>query len=164
MAVIFFTAFLWITMAAMGTIALRKGDGSFAGGLRDGARESLFILPRVTVGVFGAAFFAELLPKETISAFLGSGSGTLGILFASAAGPLIVGGPVVSFAVAGAALEAGAGIPQVMAFVTGWLLFSSSRTIVWELPVMGARFVGARLLLCLPIPPLVGHLALLFGG
>ncbi|MBD1545655.1 hypothetical protein [Roseibium aggregatum] len=164
MALVFFTIFLWTATVAMGVLAWRKDDGTFVAGFRDAARESLFIAPRVCVGIFGSGFIAELLPKETVSSLLGSGSGSLGILIASIAGAFVPGGPVVAFAIGAAALKAGAGSPQIMGFVVSWLLFSFNRTLIWELPVMRARFTGARILLSAPIPLIVGHLTMLSAG
>jgi uncharacterized membrane protein YraQ (UPF0718 family) len=120
-----------------------------------------FIAPRLVIGVLGAGFVAALLPPETVRTFLGDGSGSLGILAATVAGGFLPGGPVVAYAVGGAALEAGAGTAQVMTFVTAWLLFSFNRTIIWEVPVMGARYTGIRMAMALPVPIAVGHLALL---
>ncbi|AXS40783.1 hypothetical protein [Breoghania sp. L-A4] len=161
MTLLIFTGFLWGSMLTLGVIAARRGDGTFAHGVRLALREATFIAPRLFVGILGAGFVAELLPADTVRAFLGSGSGSLGILIATLAGGIVPGGPVVAYAVGGAALEAGAGVPQVMAFVTAWLLFSVNRTFVWEVSVMGGAYVRARMMLSLPVPLAVGHLALL---
>lgn len=164
MALVLFTLFLWTATVAMGALAYRKGDGTFSAGFRDAGRESLHIAPRICIGIFGSGFIAELLPRETVSSLLGSGSGSLGILIASAVGAFVPGGPVVAFAIGAAALKAGAGVPQLMAFVISWLLFSFYRTLIWELPVMRIRFTGARILLSAPIPLVIGHLTWLVAG
>lgn len=156
MALILFTIFLWTTTIVLGSIAWQKNDGTFTSGLKDAAREAVFIAPRLCVGILGAGFVAELLPGELVSTYLGSGSGFLGLAAASIAGLLIPGGPVVAFAVAAAALDAGAGLGPVIAFVVGWLLLSSNRTLVWELPIMGANFILFRAVIALPIPMLTG--------
>jgi len=158
MALILFTVFLWGATTAFGVMAWRRHDGTFAAGIRDAAREALFIAPRLIVGVLGAGFVAALLPGELVSSALGSGSGWPGLVIASLAGMAIPGGPVVAFAVGAAALEAGAGAGQTMAFVTAWLLMSSNRTLVWEMPIMGAPFILFRMTLCLPFPVIVGAL------
>ncbi|TYC51262.1 permease [Rhodobacterales bacterium] len=156
MALILFTVFLWATTILLGAIAWQKNDGTFTSGLRDAAREAVFITPRLCVGILGAGFVAELLPGELVSTYLGAGSGLPGLLAASIVGVLIPGGPVVAFAVAAAALEAGAGMGPVIAFVVGWLLMSFNRTLVWELPIMGANFIFFRAVLALPVPILTG--------
>jgi len=164
MALVIFTVFLWAATMGMGVLAHRKHDGTFIAGFRDAARESLFIAPRICVGIFGSGFIAELLPREMVSSLLGSGSGSPGILIASAVGGFVPGGPVVAFAIGAAALKAGAGTPQIMAFVLSWLLFSFNRTLIWELPVMRARFTRARILLSAPVPVVIGHLTWLAGA
>ena len=161
MTLILFSAFLWGATLVLGGLAARRKDGTFGHGVRLALREATFVAPRLVIGVLGAGFVAELLPAETIRTFLGAGSGSLGILIATVAGGIVPGGPVVAYAVGGAALAADAGVPQVMAFGTAWLLFSVNRTIVWEVPVMGGRYVRSRMLLSLPVPLAVGHLALL---
>ncbi len=161
MTLLVFTVLLWGSTAVLGVLAVRRGEGSFIGGLRDAVREAGFIAPRLLVGVMGAGFIAELLPPETMQAFLGEGSGSFGILTATIAGAVIPGGPVVVFAIGGAALDAGAGTPQILAFLTGWLVYSINRTFVWEVPILGAHYVRGRIILSSPIPLAVGHLALL---
>jgi len=158
MALILFTILLWSATAVFGLTALRRGDGSFKEGLRDAAREALFIAPRLVVGVLGAGFIAALLPADLVSNTLGGGSGWLGLTLAAAAGFVIPGGPVVAFAVSASALEGGAGPGQVVAFISGWLLLSSNRTLVWELPIMGNSFLIFRMAICLPFPVIIGYL------
>jgi len=163
MALILFTIFLWGATAVLGVLAFQRNDGTFTSGLKDAAWEAVFIAPRLCIGIMGAGFVAALLPGEMVSTYLGGNSGALGLLAASAAGMIIPGGPVVAFAVAAAALDAGAGSGQAVAFVTGWLLLSSNRTLVWEMPIMGMPFILFRMLLALPIPLLVGYVVSLLA-
>jgi hypothetical protein len=87
-----------------------------------------------------------------------------GVTLAAFAGALTPGGPVVGFAMGAAALKAGAGLPQVAAFVTGWSLYTMNRVAVWELPTMPPRFVLTRVLVSAPFPFMVaGAVALLAG-
>ncbi|MEP4033257.1 hypothetical protein [Roseibium polysiphoniae] len=157
MALVLFTILLWTATATLGAIAFRRSDGTFARGLRDAAREAVFIAPRLCIGILGAGFVAALLPADLVSAYLGAGSGIVGLAGASVAGMILPGGPVVAFAVGAAALEAGAGHGQVGAFILGWLLLSSNRTLVWEIPIMGTGFVLFRMVLATPIPLAIGY-------
>lgn len=163
MVLLVFTALLWGVVAVLGVLAARRGSDVFWGGARDTARELRFIAPRLALGVIGAGFVAELLPSETVKAWLGAESGTLGILIAALVGGALPGGPVLVFAVAGAALGAGAGAPQILAFVTAWLLYSINRGLVWETPMLGFAYARDRMLIAAPIPFAIGHLALLVG-
>lgn len=161
MTLLLFSILLWGLAALTGLLTFRRGDGSFQEGLRAAWAEMAFLAPRLTIGVLGSGFVAELLPEESVRAWLGHGTGSLGILAATLLGGVIPGGPVLVFAVSGAALQAGAGAPQAMTFVTAWLLFSINRALVWETPFLGGRYIRDRILLSLPAPLLIGHLALI---
>jgi hypothetical protein len=162
MIALVFTVLLWLGMLAFGVLAWRRRDGTFGAGLRDSLREYRFIIPRLAVGIIGAGFVAALLPGGFVEATLGPASGLVGVGVAVLCGLAVPGGPVIAYAIGASALLAGAGTPQVVTFVTAWLLFSSNRTLVWELPIMGRRFVVARVLMALPVPLLLG--AMLFAA
>ncbi len=164
MALILFTLFLWAATATMATLAYRRHDGSLAAGAKDALRESVFIAPRLLVGILGAGFVAALLPEDLVRQSLGVDSGFAGLIVASAAGIIIPGGPVVTFAVGAAALEAGAGIGQVIGFVTAWLLMSLNRTLVWEMPIMGGYFMVFRYTTSALLPIAIGSLVDLLAG
>lgn len=160
MTLILFTLLLWAVAVGLGWTAASRGGELFWGGVRDAADQMVFVAPRIVVGVIGAGFIAELLPPETVRALLGADSGLLGLLIAAALGAAIPGGPALVYAVGGAALAAGAGGGQVIAFTTSWLLLSLNRTMVWEAPIMGGRYARERILFALPLPLLIGWLAL----
>jgi uncharacterized membrane protein YraQ (UPF0718 family) len=120
-------------------------------------------MPRLAVGIIGAGFIAKALPQDVVSGWLGPDSGFKGIALAALAGALTPGGPVVGYAMGAAALKAGAGLPQVMAFVTGWALYTINRMIVWELPLMPRDLVLLRVVVSLPLPFIAAWLAGLGG-
>ncbi len=161
MTLVIFTALLFGAAVWLGVVSARRADGTLEGGARDALREMAFVAPRLIVGVIGAGFTAELLPPEMVRSVLGAESGSLGIALATVMGAIIPGGPVLVYAVGGSALLAGAGMAQVIAFVTSWLLLSATRTLVWEAPIMGMRYVRDRVLLSLPYPIMIGHLVML---
>jgi uncharacterized membrane protein YraQ (UPF0718 family) len=158
-----FTVLLWFGMLVLGGLAWRRRDGTLRAGFRDSLREYRFIIPRLAVGIVGAGFVAAILPPDIVEAALGPSSGLLGIAIAVVCGCAVPGGPVIAYAIGASALLAGAGTPQMLTFITAWLLFSLNRTIVWELPIMGRRFVVARVLLSLPLPFLVGAVLVAAG-
>jgi hypothetical protein len=49
----------------------------------------------------------------------------------------------------------------LIAFVTAWSVFAFHRIVMYEIPIMGARFAMLRLLSSLVLPPLAGTLALI---
>ena len=63
------------------------------------------------------------------------------------------------YSLGAAALKAGAGVPQVMAYVTGWSLYTLNRLLIWEVPTMPAWFVRVRILVSLPFPFIAAALA-----
>lgn len=159
MIVAAFTVLLYAIAGGLLLIAVRRGDGLALAASREAWQEFLHLLPRLAIGVLGAGYLAEIMPQETVSTWLGPDSGVTGTALATLAGALTPGGPVVGFALGAAALKAGAGLPQVMAFVTGWSLFTVQRVLVWEVPTMPARVVLLRLIVSLPFPFVVAVMA-----
>jgi uncharacterized membrane protein YraQ (UPF0718 family) len=157
------TATLFAIAGTMLLLAWRRRDGSAREASLEAWGDLRKLLPRLAVGVIGAGFIAQAMPPEPVQAWLGPDTGLSGILIASAAGALTPGGPVVGFAIGAAALKAGAGTPQVIAYVTGWSLFTLNRVLVWEVPTMPARVVWLRLLVSIPLPFLVAGLAMLLS-
>jgi uncharacterized membrane protein YraQ (UPF0718 family) len=144
-------------------LAHARADGSYEAGLEDALWDFLALMPRLAVGIIGAGFIAKALPQDVVSGWLGPDSGFKGIALAALAGALTPGGPVVGYAMGAAALKAGAGLPQVMAFVTGWALYTINRMIVWELPLMPRDLVLLRVVVSLPLPFIAAWLAGLGG-
>ncbi|MEM8730243.1 MAG: hypothetical protein AAGF79_10010 [Pseudomonadota bacterium] len=119
-----------------------------------------FTLPRIVVALIGAGLFAELLPDERVEALFGREGGWAGIGLATVLGPLTPGGAFVSFAIGAAALKAGASVPAVLTYVTAWSLFSVTKLLTYEMPIMTARVMWLRVALSWPIPFLVGAVSL----
>jgi uncharacterized membrane protein YraQ (UPF0718 family) len=162
MTVLVFSALLFAVAGWLLILAWRRRDGSARAGAREGWEDFIRLVPRLLVGVVGAGYLAHILPRELVVAWLGPGSGLPGLAAASVAGALTPGGPVVGFALGAAALKAGAGLEQVVAFVTAWSLYTLNRVLVWEVPSMPRHFVVTRLLVSLPLPFLAaGAVALL---
>lgn len=156
-------AFDWSTAViaalAFGSAAFvyfRHGQARFLAILVDDL--SLFgtMLPKVLAGCLIGAFVTLLLPRETITRWVGSESGIAGILVATVAGAVLPGGPFTIYPVAGAFLIAGADVGAACAFVISWTLIGYTRAIVWELPFFGLDFVTWRILYSLPLPILSG--------
>ncbi|MGL4240752.1 MAG: hypothetical protein ACRCTI_06525 [Beijerinckiaceae bacterium] len=152
MVVFAFTALLFAIAAILVWIAWRRQDGTAEAGLKEAGLDFWHLLPRLAVGVIGAGFIAKAMPQETVSAWLGPSSGAWGVALAAIAGAATPGGPVVGFAIGAAALKAGAGLPQVICYVTAWSLYTINRVLVWEVPTMPMRFVILRMLVSLPFP------------
>jgi hypothetical protein len=158
MILIALTALLYAIVAGLMVVAWRRADGSLQLSVAAATQEVLHLLPRLALGVIGSGFMAKAMPAETVTSLFGQGSGVTGVALATLAGALTPGGPVVGFALGAAALKAGAGLPQVMAFVTGWSLYTLNRMIIWELPLTPPWLVRARLIVSLPLPFVVAAL------
>jgi uncharacterized membrane protein YraQ (UPF0718 family) len=152
MLVFGFTALLFAIAAGCFWLAWRRHDGTAEAATREAWADFLHLMPRLAVGVIGAGFIAKAMPQDVVVAWLGPASGVGGVAVAALAGAATPGGPVVGFAIGAAALKAGAGLPQVVAFVTAWSLYTLNRMLVWEIPVMPMRFVLVRSLVSLPFP------------
>jgi uncharacterized membrane protein YraQ (UPF0718 family) len=161
MAVIIVSLLLYAVAVALLAFAHRRNRRMPIVALTHTWREFVRLLPRLAIGIIGAGFIARMLPPELVSAWIGEGSGFSGVVIATLAGAATPGGPVVGFSLGAAALKAGAGAPQVVAYVTGWSLYTFNRMIVWELPIMPAWFVRLRVLVSLPLPFLAAALAAL---
>jgi uncharacterized membrane protein YraQ (UPF0718 family) len=90
---------------------------------------------------------------------MGAQSGFAGLLLATLAGLMTPGGPMASFPMVLVLAVAGADRGALIAYITSWALLGFQRTLVWELPVLGADFALLRLAVCLPLPLLAGVLA-----
>lgn len=163
----FSVVFIWVMVAILTFIAWRHHDGRMQRGLRRGFEMFLVNGPRVMAALLAAGFLSFLLPKALVAQWLGADSGWQGILIGSIVGPFFPGGPLVIFPVLVALLKAGAGLPAVLAFLTSASVWGVHRILMFEIPMMGLRFAGNRLLASIALPPLAGIIAygliVLFG-
>jgi hypothetical protein len=155
--------FLWLIVFALGFVAIMRSRALFRAALKGGAVDFLRLLPRLTIGVLGSGFIAEVMPQALIAQWLGPGSGLAGTAVAALAGALTPGGPMIGFAIGVAALRSGASAPQVIAYMTAWALFALHRVFLWEMPMMPARVVWLRVLASIPLPFLAAWTAMLAG-
>jgi uncharacterized membrane protein YraQ (UPF0718 family) len=155
--------FLWLIVFALGFVAIMRSRVLFRAGVKGGAVDFLRLLPRLTIGVLGSGFIAEVMPQEFIAHWLGPNSGIVGTAIAAVSGALTPGGPMIGFAIGVAALKNGASAPQVIAYMTAWALFAIHRVFLWELPMMPARIVWLRVMASLPLPFLAAWIAMLAG-
>lgn len=121
------------------------------------------LFPRMVCALIAAGFVAELLPKETISQYLGADAGVLALLVAALTGLFIPAGPVIAFAVAAVFAKAGASTPALITFITSWSIYASHRILIFELPLLGPSFLRLRAISALAVPFLAGLIAMLIG-
>ena len=152
---------MWGLVIALSIVAWRRGEGRLKQGLRRGLEMFLVNGPRVCVALLAAGFISFLLPEKAVAQWLGSGSGWQGIAIGSLVGPFFPGGPLVIFPLFVALLKAGAGLPAVFACLTSASCWGIHRILMFEIPMMGPRFVLNRFLATLILPPLAGVLTVL---
>ncbi len=151
----FATFILTIIAIVMAFISLRRGKTVLAKGLdiswQTFKRTAVLMLLAFSI----VGFINVLSPQELVRDLIGPGSGLSGLIVGEATGMLLPGGPYVVFPLIASLYEAGAGIGPTLAVVTSWASLALL-SVSFELPFLGWRFSGLRLLLGLAVPLLVG--------
>ena len=137
-------------------LALKRGPATAQKALRETGQNLVRVLPLLLVALPMAAFLAELIPPDIAAGWLGPESGLTGLLIAAFAGGFIPGGPFVSFPLVLTFAKAGAGVPQMVALLSGWCIYGFHRVITWEYPLLGWRFSAIRLIAGFAMPVLIG--------
>lgn len=153
--------FIYVLALITACYAFWKGRVYVDAGLRRAAEQSLVLVPRLILALIAAGFVVQLIPNEIIGRYLGEGAGFAGVAMGSIAGLLIPSGPMVSFAIAAAFAQEGASAPALVAFLTAWSLFAAHRIFVYEIPLLGGRWVQFRLVAVAVLPFIAGAIALL---
>lgn len=152
---------LWGLVLILAVITLiKKGKEGVLMGFRHAWDLIRMMMRMLPFALLMAVFLAEILPNELVGGWIGGDTGFQGLVIASVAGGLVPAGPYVAFPIALTLLNSGAGVPQLIAFITSWSLVAVHRIVALELPMMGWRFVAVRLVTTLPLPLLSGTLAL----
>jgi uncharacterized membrane protein YraQ (UPF0718 family) len=122
------------------------------------ANQLVRIMPRVILALLTAGFLGKLVPAEVVGSMIGPETGARGILLASLVGGFTPGGPIISFPIMVVLREAGAGLPQLVAFLTAWSVFAVHRVLIYETTMLGWKFSATRLFASLLLPPTAGFL------
>ena len=138
--------------------AWQRGGGEHISGLRLAWEILAETLPLLVLSFIVAGLAQVLMPKDLVSRWVGTESGARGLLIGSMAGALTPGGPYVSLPVMAGLLRAGASVGTMVAFLTGWSLWSVHR-LPLEVGIVGWRFTLIRLASNLLFPPIAGYLA-----
>jgi uncharacterized membrane protein YraQ (UPF0718 family) len=152
---------LWAIAAVLIVLAKRKTDSDIWPVFRLGLIGLVAILPRFVMAVVIAGFLGKLLPGDLIASLIGGESGLVGIFVASILGGFVPGGPLISFPIVVVLRDMGAGLPQLIAFLTAWSVLALHRVLMYESALMGWRFSLTRLASSLILAPIAGVTALL---
>lgn len=145
----------------LGGITLARRDDSFRLGLVRALQQAVIILPRMIFALIAASFIVKLIPTGIIVAYLGAEAGIKGILIGSLTSLIVPSGPAVAFAIAATFALEGASAPALVSFLSGWSVFAAHRVVIFELPLLGARFWRLRMLSVIPLPLIAGATAML---
>lgn len=147
---------VWTLVAILLVIAIRRSRDTVRQAGRIALNQGRVLVLRMPLAILFGGFLVEIVPPELMQSALGPETGVQGILIASIAGGMLPGGPFISFPIAVAFAKAGAGAPQLMALITGWTIWAIHRTLNFEFPMMGPRFVALRLATSFIFPPFAG--------
>ncbi len=157
------TLILMFLAVALAVVAYLKDPGLPWIGARNGFAMLGFILPRLVPALVLAGLMQVLVPPEVVSRYFGRQGGLRAIALATVAGMLTPGGPMVSVPFMVALAHSGAALGPLVAYMTSWSLFGMQRIIAWEAPLMGWKFVLARVIPSLAFPVLAGWLVAVFS-
>ena len=143
----------------LAALAARKNPHLVRQGVMLSVQRFIAILPRIALALTAAGFIGKLVPSGPIAHHIGPESGIYGTLIASLVGGFIPSGPIVSFPIVVVLLQAGAGVPQVVAFLSAWSIIAVHRALIYEIPMMGWRFCALRIMASAPLAPLSGLVA-----
>lgn len=148
-----------ILLIVLGGIAHRRTGTPHKDAAGIGWKQLAPLLPRLTVALIAAAFLSVLIPEKTVINLIGEASGLKGILIASLLGGFLPGGPMVSFPLVVAFIDAQAGTAQTISLITSWSVLAFHRVAAYELPLLGTRHTIIRLTASAPLPVIAGSIA-----
>lgn len=135
-----------------------RGRGEHIAGLKRTKDMLIPVLPLLLFAFIVAGMVQVLVPRTTVSRWVGKESGLRGIVIGSIAGGMMPGGPYVNLPLAAAILKTGAGVGTAVAFLTAWSLWAVGR-LPMEIGILGVRFTIIRLISTCIFPPLAGIIA-----
>jgi uncharacterized membrane protein YraQ (UPF0718 family) len=150
---------LWSLVAILGTLVARRSSAAFLSAIKTAALQLVAVLPRIILALLLAGFIAKLLPTDMIGHMIGYDSGVWGVLIAAAFGAFMPAGPMIAFPLVIVLRQADAGIPQIIAFLTGWSVIAWHRVLVYEVAIMGWQFTAIRMGSSLVLPLIAAALA-----
>jgi uncharacterized protein len=157
------TLILAAIAVVLAILAYLKDPGLPMLGVKNGVSMLAFVIPRMVVAIILAGLMQVLVPQDFVSRHFGQGGGMRALVLATLAGVITPGGPMVTVPFMVALANSGAALSSLVAYMTAWSLFGLQRIIAWEAPLMGWRFVVARVVPSLAFPVLAGWLVSVFN-
>jgi uncharacterized membrane protein YraQ (UPF0718 family) len=138
-----FTKILYIVVIVCLIISFNKDKGKTKKALRKALKSFENILPQFLTIILIIGMMLSVIDHETISHFLGSSSGLLGVLIALGVGSITLIPGFVAFPLAAALLNNGAGVAQIAAFVSS-LMMVGVVTMPMEIKMFGTKITLIR--------------------
>ena len=157
------TLILAAVAVVLAILAYLKDPGLPMLGVKNGVSMLAFVIPRMVVAIILAGLMQVLVPQDFVSRHFGQGGGVRALVLATLAGVVTPGGPMVTVPFMVVLANSGAALSSLVAYMTAWSLFGLQRIIAWEAPLMGWRFVVARVVPSLAFPVLAGWLVSVFN-
>ena len=154
-----FFALLGVSIVAGAAVWLTQGREVFVQALRDDLSVLFGTMPRVIFAIATAGLLWVLIPRERVAAIVGRGSGLMGLVAATGAGIVTVGGPTAAFPLLAILGGVGADRGVMVAYITSWATLGLQRILTWDVPMMGADFSVLRFGATLCLPVLAGLIA-----
>lgn len=154
-----FWAFAGIGVITGALVYIFQGPESFYTTMYNSLESALGMMPRILAALVMAGMIWVLLPRELVSRFVGRSTGIMGLIFATVAGVVTLGGPSSAFPLLAVLAAAGADRGILIAFITSWATLGLQRTVMWDLPLMGPEFTLIRMLASVPLPIIAGIIA-----
>lgn len=146
------------------TVVYLRSPESASLGLRSALDLVIEIAPRMIAAFVVAGLIQAIVPQEIIARWMGGKSGFRGIFAGMAIGAMTPGGPMLQFPIVASLYRLGVGIGPLVSYLTAWSLLGFQRIIMWELPFLGVRVVGVRVIVSVLFPLLAGWLSELVWG
>ncbi len=152
-----------IIMAVLAIIFIfftyRKGGTPLlAVGFKDASNMLLQIVPLLIFSFIIAGIIPLLIPRETISRWVGVESGWRGLLIGTVVGGLLPGGPYICLPMIAGLLRVGASVGTMVAMLFGWELLAFTR-LPLEVGILGWKFTLIRFACGFFFPPIAGLIA-----
>lgn len=152
------TLVLFAVALILFVVAFSRKDASHVRGTKMAWQMLVETLPLIVAAFFVAGLAMALLPKESLTNWVGPESGWRGIWVGTAAGALTPGGPFITLPIVVGLMKAGAGAGTIVAFLTSWSLLAVHR-IPMEIGILGWRMAVIRFLAVFFFPPVAGLIA-----
>jgi hypothetical protein len=155
------TLILAAVAVVLAILAYLKDPGLPMPGAKNGFAMLAFVIPRMVVAIFLAGLMQVLAPQDFVSRHFGHAGCARSSLRHWPDGHARWSDG--DRALHGRPGQLRPALSSLVAYVTPWSLFGPQRIIAWEAPLMGWRFVVARVVPSLAFPVIAGWLVSVFN-